>query len=59
MNAIILEIGTVEQYEVINCRRSTRWFVLSVLKKLKYIIDPSECGYLHIPWNLSITKNIN
>ena len=33
--------------------------MLSGLKNLQSTGDPSECGYLHIPWNISIPTTIN
>ena len=59
MNALLSTIGTGEQYEGITLRSSTIWCVLSELQNLQSTGDPSECGYLHIPWNISIPTTIN
>ena len=59
MNAVLSTIGTGEQYECTTLRISIRWCVLLVLQDLQYTGDPSECGSLHIPWNISIATTIN
>ena len=59
MNATLSEIGTVEKYKGIACRDSTQWCVLSGLQNLQSTGDPSACGSLRIPRNLSITTAIN
>ena len=59
INAVLSEIRTVEKYESITCRISTRWCGLSWLQKLQSKGYLSACGYLYIVWNLSITTTIN
>ena len=43
--SVLSIIGPVVKYEVIACRRSTRWCVLSGLQDLKHTVYPSVYGY--------------
>ena len=46
MNAVLSSTSTVEQYEGITWRISTKWCVLSGLQNYQHKGYPSACGFL-------------